>query len=59
MCYMWSEIWGRLDYLGSDISSMSLSKPFSWYQVCILNWTADYLGFLKIGLIIWGSEKIA
>ena len=26
---MWSEIWGRQDRLGSDISSMSLSKPFS------------------------------
>ena len=29
MCYMWSEIWGRRDYLGSDISSMSLSMSFS------------------------------
>ena len=29
MCYLWSEIWGRRGYLGSDISSMSLSKPFS------------------------------
>ena len=31
-CYMWSEIWGRgprPDYLESDISSMSWSKPFS------------------------------
>ena len=28
MCYLWSEIWGRQDYLGSDISSMSLPKPF-------------------------------
>ena len=28
--YPWSEIWGRLgDYVGFDISSMSLSKPFS------------------------------
>ena len=28
ICYLWSEIWGRRDYLGSDICSMSLSKPF-------------------------------
>ena len=28
MCYLWSEIWGRQDYLGSDISSMSLSKQY-------------------------------
>ena len=32
MCYLWSEIWGRRDNLVSDISSMSLSKPFSLYQ---------------------------
>ena len=25
---LWSEIWDRGDYLGSDISGMSLSKPF-------------------------------
>ena len=31
MGYMWSEIWGRGDYLGSHISSMSLSKSFSQY----------------------------
>ena len=47
MCYMWSEIWGRRDYLGSNISSMSLSKPFSFYQLCLQNWTADYLGSLE------------
>ena len=29
MCHQWSEIWGRRDYLGSDVSSMSLPKPFS------------------------------
>ena len=29
MCCLWSEIWGRGDYLGSDISGMSLFKPFS------------------------------
>ena len=28
-CYMCSEIWGRPDYLKSDIASMSWSKPFS------------------------------
>ena len=28
MCYLWSEILGRQDYLWSDISSMSLSKQF-------------------------------
>ena len=28
MFYLWSEIWGMRDYLGSDISSMSLSKQF-------------------------------
>ena len=28
-----AEIRGRQDYLGSDISSTSLSKPFSLYQV--------------------------
>ena len=27
-------------------SSMSLFKPFSWYQF-FLNWKADYLGSLK------------
>ena len=25
MCYMCSEIWSRKDYLGSDISGMSVS----------------------------------
>ena len=44
MCYLWSEIWGRRDYLGPDISSMSLSKSFSSYQVFFRNWTADYVG---------------
>ena len=35
--------------MGSDISCLSLSKPFSWYQVVF-----------KTGqLIIWWSEKIA
>ena len=29
MCYLWSEILGRRNYLGSDVSSISLSKPFS------------------------------
>ena len=29
MCYLWSEILGRRDYLGSDISCISLSKPYS------------------------------
>ena len=43
MCYLSSEIWNR-DYLGSNISSMSLSKPFSQHQI-----------FSEIGqLIIWG-----
>ena len=28
MCYLWSENWSRPDYLGYDISTMSLSKPF-------------------------------
>ena len=51
MCYMWSEIWGRLDFVGCDVSSMSLSKPFSWYQVCFRNWTTDYLGSLK--KLVW------
>ena len=46
MCYLRYESWGRQDYLGSDISSMSTSKPFSWYQLCFRNWTADYLGSL-------------
>ena len=40
-----SEIWRGRDYLGSNISSFSLSKPFSYYQVFFLNWTADYLSF--------------
>ena len=31
MRYMWSEVWDRRDYLGYDIFSMSLSRPFSWY----------------------------
>ena len=44
MCCLWSEIWGRRDYLGSDIFSMSLSKQFFKCR----NWTADYsVGFLK------------
>ena len=60
MCYLWSEILGRRGYLGSDISSISLFKPFSWYQVVFGNWTAGHLGSLKrLVLIIWGSEKIA
>ena len=28
MCYLWSEICSGRDYLGSNISSMSLSNPF-------------------------------
>ena len=28
MCYLLFETWVRLDYLGSDISSMALSNPF-------------------------------
>ena len=53
MCYLWSEIWGRQDYLGYDISGMSLSQSFSYYQVFFQNWTADYLGvFEKVVLII-------
>ena len=28
MCYLWSEICGGRDFLGSEISSMSLSKLF-------------------------------
>ena len=47
MYYLWSEILGRRDYFGSDISCTSLSKPFSWYQVVFGNWTADYLEPLK------------
>ena len=47
MHYMWSEIWGRRDYWVSNISSMSLSKPFSLYQLCFQTWTADYLGSLE------------
>ena len=43
MYHMWSEIWGRQDYLGSNISS----KPFSSYQLCFQNWTADYLESLE------------
>ena len=43
MCCQWSEIWSRRDYLGSDISRTSLSKPFSLYRNC----TADSLGSLK------------
>ena len=43
MCYLWSEIWSKQDYLGSDISGMSLSEPFSQCR----NWTADYLGPLE------------
>ena len=29
MCYLWSEILERRDYLGSDISCISLFKPSS------------------------------
>ena len=47
MCYLWSEIWARRDYLGSGVSSMSLSEPFSQYEVFFRNWTADCLGSLK------------
>ena len=43
MCYLWSEMWGRRDYLGSDISGMSLSKPFSECR----NWTADYFIYVR------------
>ena len=59
MCYLWSEIRGRRDYLGSDVSSASLFKPFSWYQV-FLNLDSRLSGvFEQAGLIISGSEKIA
>ena len=47
MCYLWPGIWGRRDYLGSDIFIMSLSKPFFGYQAFPQNWTADHLGSLK------------
>ena len=47
MCYLWPEIWGRRDYLGSDISIMSLSKPFLSIKL-----------FLETGqLITWGLGK--
>ena len=48
ICYLWCEIWRRRDYLGSDISSISLSKPFSWYQVVFQKRWSDYLGSDKI-----------
>ena len=47
MCYLWSGIYGRPGCLGSDISSMSLSKPFSQLKLFFRNWAADYLGSLK------------
>ena len=59
MCYMWCEIWGRRDYLGSNISGMSLSKPFSLHQLCFQNWKADHLGSLESLSDYLGSEKIA
>ena len=47
MYYLWSEIWGGRDYLGSDISSMPLPKPcFSVKFV-----------FETRQLIIWGLKK--
>ena len=33
MCYVWFESSGRRDYLGSDISSMLLTKQFFKYHV--------------------------
>ena len=47
MCYLWSEISDRQDYLGYDISSTSFSKPFSSYQVFFQSWTAEFLESLK------------
>ena len=47
MCYLRSEICGGRDCVWSDISCMSLCKPFFWYQVLFRNWTAGYLGSLK------------
>ena len=44
MCYLWSEISSGRDYLGSDISSMSLSKSF--YSIKFVVETGQ--------LIIWG-----
>ena len=32
---------------GSNISSLSLPKPFSLYQLCFQDWTADYLGSME------------
>ena len=47
MCYLWSEFWGTRGYLGSDTSSMSLSKRFLSIKFNFRNWTADNLGSLK------------
>ena len=33
MCYLCFEIWAKRDYLGSGVSTMSLSDPFSQYKV--------------------------
>ena len=47
MRYLWSEILGRRDYLGSDISCISLSNSPSHFLSIKL--------FLETGqLIIWG-----
>ena len=49
--------WAR--YLWSDISRMSLSKPFSKYQVLFGTGQLIIWGLRKVCLIIWRSEKIA
>ena len=50
--------WGRPDYLGSDISSVSMSKPFSWYQVFLGNCNTDYLGVFEKLVLFDGLRKM-
>ena len=59
MCKMWSEICGGRDYLGSNISRMSLSKPFLCSNFVFKTGQLIIWGLWKVGLIIWGSEKVA
>ena len=58
MCYLWSENWSRPDYLGYDISTMSLPKLFLSTKL-VLKLDRWLFGiFEKVGLIIWRSEKL-
>ena len=53
MCYMWPEIWGLI-FLVCHCPSHFLCVNFDFKTRQLIIWV-----LWKVGLITWGSEKIA